>query len=133
MFISISFYRHENRSEVSSCKKKILFKLLSIVDKTKLHVIFCTIWYHLYNFKNLEKTDGRVLLLVKLLVFNFTKSSTPPSMFFTFFKLYKWYQIAQRIMIISRVVRVNWPIKKYKQTRARYRDKHAGDINVGIY
>ena len=28
---------------------------------------------------------------------NFTKSNTPPWMFFTFFKLYKWYQIAQRI------------------------------------
>ena len=29
--------------------------------------------------------------------FNFTKINTPPGMFFTFFKLYKWYQIAQRI------------------------------------
>ena len=28
---------------------------------------------------------------------NFTKSSTPPWVFFTFFKLYKWYQIAQNI------------------------------------
>ena len=27
----------------------------------------------------------------------FTKSNTPPCVFFTFFKLYKWYQIAQRI------------------------------------
>ena len=27
---------------------------------------------------------------------NFTKISTPPWVFFTFFKLYKWYQIAQR-------------------------------------
>ena len=26
---------------------------------------------------------------------NFTKSNTPPWVFFTFFKLYKWYQIAQ--------------------------------------
>ena len=28
--------------------------------------------------------------------FNFTKINTPPWVFFTFFKLYKWYQIAQR-------------------------------------
>ena len=28
---------------------------------------------------------------------NFTKSNTHPWVFFTFFKLYKWYQIAQRI------------------------------------
>ena len=27
----------------------------------------------------------------------FTKSNTPPWEFFTFFKLYKWYQIAQSI------------------------------------
>ena len=26
-----------------------------------------------------------------------TKSNTPPWVFFTFFKLYKWYQIAQNI------------------------------------
>ena len=28
---------------------------------------------------------------------NFTKSITPPKVFFTFFKLYKWYEITQRI------------------------------------
>ena len=29
---------------------------------------------------------------------NFTKINTPAWVFFTFFKLYKWYQIAQRII-----------------------------------
>ena len=40
-----------------------------------------------------------VLLLVKLQAeaCNFTKINTPPWVFFTFFKLYKCYQIAQRI------------------------------------
>ena len=28
--------------------------------------MFCAIWYHLYNFKNLKYTHGGVLLLVKL-------------------------------------------------------------------
>ena len=28
--------------------------------------MFCAIWYHLYNFKNLENTHGGVLLLGKL-------------------------------------------------------------------
>ena len=28
---------------------------------------------------------------------SFTKSNTPPWVSFTFFKLYNWYQIAQRI------------------------------------
>ena len=28
--------------------------------------MFCAIWYHLHNFKNLKYTHGGVLLLVKL-------------------------------------------------------------------
>ena len=47
-------------------------------------------------------TDIRLLtgLLLShfwLLACNFTKSNTPPWMFFTFFKLCKWFQITQRI------------------------------------
>ena len=62
------------------------------------NVMFCAIWYHFYNLKNVENSHGGVLLLVKLQkAYNFTKSNTPPWMFFMFFKLYKWYQIAQRI------------------------------------
>ena len=40
-----------------------------------------------------------MLILVKLQTsaWNFTKINTPTWMFFTFFKVYKWYQIAQRI------------------------------------
>ena len=60
----------------------------------------CTIWYHLYNFentKNIRVTE--VLLLIKLQasVSNITKSNTPLWVFFTFFKLHKRNQIAQRI------------------------------------
>ena len=50
--------------------------------------MLCSIWYHFYNFQNVKNTHGGVLLL---------NSNTPPSFFFAFFKLYKWYQIAQRI------------------------------------
>ena len=47
----------------------------------------------------MKNIHGGELLLVKLQVLacNFTKSNTPPYVFFTFFKLYKWYQITQRI------------------------------------
>ena len=55
----------------------------------------CAISYHLYNLKNVKNTHGGVFLLVKAC--NFTKSSIPPWVFFTLFKLYKWYQIAQNI------------------------------------
>ena len=59
--------------------------------------MLCTIWYHLHSLKHGEKTHGGVILLVKLQVeaSNFTKSITPPWVIFTFFRLYKWYQIAQ--------------------------------------
>ena len=33
-----------------------------------IYVMFCAIWYHLYNLKNVKKTHGGVLLLVKLQV-----------------------------------------------------------------
>ena len=56
--------------------------------------MFFSIWSHLYNLKNVKNTDSGVLLLVKLQV---TKSNIPPWVFFTFFKLYKWYKIVQRI------------------------------------
>ena len=66
-------------------------------------MIFCAIWYHLYNFKNVKNTHGGVLLLIKLQASacNFTKSNTLPGAFFMFFKLYKWYQIAQRTTYIT--------------------------------
>ena len=50
--------------------------------------------------KKHKKTHGGVSILVWLqaLACNFTKSNTPPSVCFTFFKLYKWYQITQSII-----------------------------------
>ena len=49
--------------------------------------------------KNVKNTHRGALILVKLQASacNFNKSNTPPWVFFTFFKLCKWYQIAQRI------------------------------------
>ena len=44
--------------------------------------------------KKVKNIHGGVLLLVSC---NFTKSNTPPWVFFTFFKLRKWCQIVQRI------------------------------------
>ena len=54
----------------------------------------CTIWYHLSNLKNVKNAHGGVLILVKLQAE--AKINTPSWVFFTFFKLDKWYQIAQR-------------------------------------
>ena len=49
-------------------------------------MMFCTIWYFLYNLKNVKNTQGC----------NCTKSNTPPWVSLLFFKLCKCYQIAQR-------------------------------------
>ena len=57
----------------------------------QIYVTFCAIWYFFRNLKNMKNTNEGVLLLVKLQAktCDFTKSSTPPRVFFTFFKLYK--------------------------------------------
>ena len=47
------------------------------------------------QFKKREKHLWRSVNFSK--VARFTEINTPPWMFFTFFKLYRWYQIAQRI------------------------------------
>ena len=61
--------------------------------------MLCAIWYHFNNYKNVEYTHRGVLSLVKLqaLACYFTEGNIHPLMFFRFFKLYKWYQIAQCI------------------------------------
>ena len=66
-----------------------------------IYVMHCASWYHLYNFKNVKSTHGGVLILVKLQASacNFTKINFLPWVFVTFFKLYKWYQIAFFIYI----------------------------------
>ena len=75
-----------------------------------------TVWYYYHNLKNVKyshggvlilvnllrdvkNAQGRVLLLVKLQVsaWNFTKINNPPWVFFIFFNLYLWYQIAQNV------------------------------------
>ena len=69
--------------------KKVIFNTAYLSIQYVMH---SAIWYHLYNLKNVKNIHWGVLILL-----NFTKINTPPWVFFTFFKLYKWYQIAQRI------------------------------------
>ena len=77
---------------------------LKFAEIMPIFVVRCAIWYHLYNFKNVKNTHEEVLILVKSQAeaCNFTKINTP-WVFFTFFKLYKWYQIAQRITFDDRL------------------------------
>ena len=54
--------------------------------------------------KKVPSTYGGVLLSVKLKAkaCNFTKSNIAPWVFFTIFKFYKWYQIAQSVTYSTR-------------------------------
>ena len=61
--------------------------------------MFCAIWYHFYNLKNVKNNHGGVLLLLKFQSKNLQLYKKQHSFIgvLTFSKLYKWYQIAQRI------------------------------------
>ena len=93
---TLNYMKFENRN-VYLLHENI--KILQNDSGQKNKVMRCVIWYYLHNLKNEKNTHGGVLLLVKLktAACDLTKSNTPPWVFFTFFKLYKWYQIAQRI------------------------------------
>ena len=56
------------------------------------------------QFKKREKHSWKMVTFSKVEGFSlqFTKSNTPPVVFFTIFKLYKWYQIAQNITNVSK-------------------------------
>ena len=60
---------------------------------------------HLYNLKILKNSHGGVLLLVRMQdeACIFIKGNTPSWMFFTFFKQYKCYLIAQCISYLVRM------------------------------
>ena len=80
-------------------------------EEVELYVILSAIWYNLYNLRNLKNTHGRVLLLVI-----FTKGNTLPRMLFTFLKLYKWYQIAQRITYSPENSKIDGVLNAFKSS-----------------
>ena len=100
----ISLYYEYFPETLEKCTRFPKFTLLLVlviyVLMERLYLVRCPIWYHLHNLKNVKNTHKGVLLLVvkmQALACNFAKSNTPPCVFFSFFKLYKCYQIAQSI------------------------------------
>ena len=80
-----------------------------------------TLWAircYLYNFLK-GKIPWRSVTLSKVAkACNFIKSNTPPLMFFTFLKLYKWHQIAESIIYDSSTdSEPNTPFFLYKQSK----------------
>ena len=60
------------------CNAMALWQIRSILR-------LCAIWYYFYELKKMWNTHGEVLFSVLV----------PPWAFYTFFKFYKWYQVAQ--------------------------------------
>ena len=56
LFIMLEFFMIRN----------ITTKVKKYIEKVEKYVMFCAIWYHLYNLKNIKNTNGGVLLLVRL-------------------------------------------------------------------
>ena len=85
-------------------------------------VILCAIWYHLWNSKNVKNAHGGVLLLAKFatLLATFATLLQPATLLkitllqgsfsrFSFFELWEWYQIMQRITIDYSILEYDWP------------------------
>ena len=103
-----------------------------------IYVMFCVMWYHLYNFKKMKKPNGGVLLLVKFQTWacTFTKSNTPLWVFFTFFKFPRWHSIAQDVSfelindiwkmivccdsVFARAYLINMILGPFKEASARF-------------
>ena len=98
----VRLFNWYHRSSTDTIKVQRSSTILFTKVTTMEYETLCAIWYHFYNLKTVKNTYGGVLLLIKLLASacNFTKSNTPPWLFFTFFKLYKWYKIAKGITYI---------------------------------
>ena len=88
--------KYEKAYHVSSIffEAKLHFYITNFC-RSSTYETFCAIWYNLFNLKTAKSPYDRVLLLLTVkLQPKVTKSNTPPLVFLTFVKLYKWCQTA---------------------------------------
>ena len=57
MLLLVAIFFKKNRKMLQDCRVK---------GSENFQVMFCAIWYHLYNLKNMKNTHGGVLLIVSL-------------------------------------------------------------------
>ena len=64
------------------------------------HFSICYAWNHLVPFKKRQKHSrmSDTSSTVGAEAYSYTKSITPPWIFFTYFTLYKWYLIPQSVL-----------------------------------
>ena len=63
----------------------LYYKVCIPIVFQSIYVLFCAIWYHLYDLKKMKNTNKGVLLSAEAC--NFTKSKTTPWVHFTLFKI----------------------------------------------
>ena len=64
---------------------------METLNRNRLNNICDALRYLVIFLQHVKNTHGGVILLVKFQVCNYTKSITPPWVFFMFVKLQKWY------------------------------------------
>ena len=85
-------------------KLVLLFKIIFILPILSLQMPHTV--YHVNCFRCATLLHNTLQPhTAKLKPCNFTKSNTTPWVFFTFFKLYKWHQIAQNITYVCDMYR----------------------------
>ena len=86
--VSCSLFRYRQARNLSDSRKQWFYICDALCDLVPF-----------VQFKYMKNSPWSSLLLLKLQakVCNFPKSNTPPCVFFTVFKLYRWYQIAQSV------------------------------------
>ena len=62
-------------------------------NKAQLNVMTCAIWYHYFNLNNVKKHPRKSGTFSKVAGWRVLES-----VFFTFFKLFKWHQIARKVL-----------------------------------
>ena len=109
---------------IKNCGSPLISRLRIILNKKKT-VFFFDKFFPQWLFPQTDVFSFKCHLCDALrdfaLACNFTKSNFPLLVFFTFFKLYKWYQIAQRIshnnlmykFIVNKVFKYNFQLAKY--------------------
>ena len=102
--LSLSPWKHQKTSKIERFAKMLFTKCFNLevfwcfqgdrkrlvawngLRKLSTYVMFCTIWCHLNNLKDVKKNHGGVLILIKLqtLTSNFTKSNSSMGVFHVF-------------------------------------------------
>ena len=112
------------------CKSsvKLLLNFMMVVKLKRVHLIGD---YGLFNLLVKIGFGGKITyrlyfwcVALQAKTCNFTKIKTPPWVFFTFLKLYKWYQIAQRITFF------HWEEKHC--VIFLYEEKHFTELWIGV-